>query len=175
MATYNTVYNEALAYIQSVCTNVSNFGSLPAQFKSGYTYTESADTTHKNNKATVTYTISNPISEVTADTVAAEYASVMTSFGITASTSLESKESLLNFYRALAHFCAKNVRFCGSQLVSGKYVVYVPGAAASAVTKLANSDKITAQGGNAVLTIIDDMVAVGRPYFVRYNVVLATV
>lgn len=164
MATYQTLYNQALTSIKSVCLNVSNFASLPAQYKSGYSYVQT------NARSNLKWTIKNPISQVAAATVEADFKALMQTYGITSILSnTVTPRGLFNFYSALANFCSSRICVCSSQLATGKYIVYVS-KTYSTVTKLPEGSVAYASDVNTICNTINGIIGSNaKSYFVTYT------
>ena len=166
MATYKTLYDDALSRLTSLCKNVSDYANLPAQFKSGYTYEQRAGST----RMYMVYTIQNPIAQADATAITNAFQTVMQQCGVYGVLNNEiTPKGLLNFYNALSLFCRHHVRICSSQLVSTNYVVFIPGTVEYNI-KLSEGNIIQANDILLVNHIVDDIIKSScKPYCVRYS------
>lgn len=164
MTTYQTLYNQALTSIKSVCLNVSNFASLPAQYKSGYSYVQT------NARSNLKWTIKNPISQVSASTVEADFRALMETYGITNILgNTVNPRGLFNFYSALANFCSSRICVCSSQLATGRYIVYVS-KTYSAINKLPEGSVAYASDVNMICKDINSIIGSNaKSYFITYT------
>lgn len=164
MTTYQTLYNQALTSIKSVCVNVSNFASLPAQYKSGYSYIQT------NARSNLKWTIKNPIVAVAAATVESDFRSLMQTYGIiNILGNTVTPRGLFNFYSALANFCSSRICICSSQLATGKYIVYVS-KTYSAVNKLPEGSVAYASDVNMICKDINSIIGSNaKSYYITYT------
>lgn len=161
--TYQQLYDVAFAKIVSQCVNVSNFANLPSMFKSGYTYVLS------NGRPRVTYTISNYVSEYTSSAVGTAFKATLAKYGITDLSLTASSKGILNFYKALITFCTANVRICGCQLTTNKYIVYVPGTEETPTVE-GEGELIGAYDLESLMTSVSSIIAGSiKAYEVRYT------
>lgn len=163
---YQDLYNTAYNNIVSVCTNINNWGSIPSQFKSGYTRTVT------NTKATATLSIVNPLSQVSASTVSSQLQSHLSNYGIDLSdtVNVEDATGLINFYTALASFVTGKVCLAGSSETDSKYIVYNSNGSIKAYTKIDPLDVIRANDNLTTTRTINQIIASNiKAYVVRYN------
>lgn len=165
MATYRTLYNQALSSIKSICMNVSNFGALPSHYKPGYTYTQS------NARAYLKWSISNPVNQVSTDTVDTDFSNLMNTYGITGILdNTVTPRGILNFYTALAVFCTARVCICSSQLNTNKYIVYDNSTSYSTYTKIPEGDLIYATDINTICGNINSIIGSNiKSKFIKYT------
>lgn len=85
MTTYRDLYTTALEEIKKVCKNVSDFGNVPPNVKTGYTYTvtKNGDDTSGKYAKTIKarFRIKNPINQVDKSVVESQFDSYMNSCG----------------------------------------------------------------------------------------------
>ena len=169
---YRDLYNTALSQITAACKNVSNFASLPAMYKAGYTHNVPISTNSKY-PFKVVYTIQNPISEVASSTVSTAFDASMDSHGIKAKLDQTvTTEGLIQFYKALASFCTANVKVCGCPLEKDRHIVYVAGTEGPSSSTTGSND-ITSGGLDVVSKTIPTILAANmKNYFVRYTVTM---
>lgn len=127
MTTYRELYDNALSRIKSVCRNVSNYGSLPSQMKSGYS--QSATSTQGGNYPQRPYAylrISNVVPQVATGTVDSQFSTHINNcgFGSMLDTNTTKRGELL-FMRAVGEFCAAKI-YTAQSRNSGRFVCYNP-------------------------------------------------
>lgn len=127
MTTYRELYNNALSKIKSVCKNVSNYGSLPSQMKSGYS--QGVTSTQGGNYPQRPYAylkISNVVPQVTTDTVDSQFSTHISNCGFSSilDTNTTARGEVL-FMRAVGEFCAAKI-YTAQSRNSGRFVCYNP-------------------------------------------------
>ncbi len=127
MTTYRELYNNALSRIKSVCKNVSNYGSLPSQMKSGYS--QSATSSQGGNYPQRPYAylnISNIVPEVTTSTVDSQFSTHITNCGFNGILDTNTtKRGEVLFMRAVGEFCASKI-YTAQSRNSSRVVCYNP-------------------------------------------------
>lgn len=162
--TYQELYNTALSTIKSVCLNVSNWGAVASQFKSGYSRVQS------NARAHLTISIVNPVSQVSSSTVDSQFSSWMVnSCGVNLSATVEPR-GLFNFYVALASFVTAKVCIVGGQETTTRQIMYNSGINPQGYTRMSGENVAVATDMATCSTTINQIICSNtRAYNVRYN------
>lgn len=130
MATYQSLYNSALATIKSRIYNYSPYyGNLPAVFKPGAVIDVAAANGNDgfNKTARLTAYIANPIGAVSESTINNAFSSVMSKYNINGNTLYQTATpaGLFNFYVGIAEFCCSRLQHATSVYASSSYLVYI--------------------------------------------------
>lgn len=161
---YQDLYNTALSSIKSACLNVSNWGAVASQFKSGYSRVQT------NARAHLTISVANPVSQVSSSTVDSQFNSWMVgSCGVILSATVEPR-GLFNFYVALASFVTAKVQIAGGQETTTRQIVYNSGNNPQGYTKMSGENIAVATDMATCSTTINQIICSNtRAYNVRYN------
>lgn len=128
--TYSQMVDLVKNWIKTNCTNISNFGSIPSCFKSGYTITGNCSGTFPTSlvdKYTVTIS-GNVVSEVAASTVDSQMSSFWSTYCGSLNVNLNiTAENYINFIQDMISFCSGRVFMAVSEYSANKYLVYNAG------------------------------------------------
>lgn len=165
--TYQQLYDIALNSIKSTCLNISNYDSIPAEFKSGYS------TKQTTKRAVLTITIVNPIGQVAPTTADSEFSAWIAQCGVNLSAEIDPR-GLLNFYVALASFCSAKVRVLGGQQSDTKQMVYIPNGVPTTYTTIPNGDLLVATDMDTCTTTINSIISNNtKSYAIQYTFVMS--
>ena len=165
---YQDLYDIALASIKSICLNVSNWESVVAQFKSGYSRQQT------NARAVLTISIVNPVNQVATSTVDSEFnAWMVSSCGVVLSATVEPR-GLFNFYVALASFVSAKVGVAGGQETTTQQIIYNASGTPQSYTKMAGENVAIATDMATCSTTINQIICSNtRAYNVQYDFVIS--
>ena len=165
---YQDLYDIALASIKSICLNVSDWESVVAEFKSGYSRQQT------NARAVLTISVANPVGQVATSTVDSEFNSWMvSSCGVVLSATVEPR-GLFNFYVALASFVSGKVQIAGGQESTTRQIIYNPDGTPQSYTKMAGENVAIATDMATCSTTINQIICSNtRARNVRYNFVIS--
>lgn len=127
--TYNTIINTVATWVDNNAYNLSRFSSLPAAFKSGYSYTINIPKTQGGNdtyQPTCTVTNSNYFTQTNTSTVISQLQQFFNARGVTNLNANVPTSEFLNFINNLVSFWSTKLVFTVSQFASGQYLIYQP-------------------------------------------------
>ena len=124
--TYGTIVDAVKNYIKNNCTNIINFGGIPAEFKSGYstTITISGGNGAATCYCTISITSGNVVQKTATD-VDNDMTSYLQLIGASNMLNDNVKDSeLLKFINDMVIFCTTKVAFSTSVHNSNRYMIY---------------------------------------------------
>lgn len=122
--TYNEIIEAVKNYIKTNCTNIANYSSIPACFKSGYT---ASGQIAGNATANSTYSVSitKAVAQVNDSTVDTDMTNFINSLGLgNKLTTNCSANNFFNFMNNMISFCSTKLAFATSQYSTNKYLIY---------------------------------------------------
>lgn len=133
--TYSQMVDLVKNWIKTNCTNISNFGSIPSCFKSGYSV--SGKCSHPNgcpsegrgvyDKYTITIS-GNIVSEVATSTVDSQMSSFWSTYCGSLNVNLNiTAENYIAFMQDMVSFCSGRVFMAVSEYSANKYLIYNSG------------------------------------------------
>ena len=151
--TYGSLITQARNLIKSTCNNVdSNYSSIPAQYKSGWT--QQTD----NNALHVTASLSsNAVSQVAGSTVETDFNNFMNTCGISAiSGNIITINGVLTFLNCLSSFCQARCVVYTSQYTTTNIIVYKTGTVTYPTVSYngSNTEIITALDTNNMVDVL---------------------
>lgn len=130
MATYQSLYNSALATVKSKCANYgTNFGSLLASFKQGYYFDKAsaAGTDGFNRTVYLRFYIANPVIQVNETVINNAFSQTMARYNIRGDVMSKTAtgRGLFNFYLAVADFCSTKLAMATNIASSATPIIFV--------------------------------------------------
>lgn len=122
--TYNEIIEAIKNHIKANCTNIANYGSIPACFKSGYTASGQI-AGNAAAKSTYSVSITKAVAQVDASTVDTDMTNFINGLGLGNKLSTNcSANNFFNFMNNMISFCSTKLAFATSQYSTDKYLIY---------------------------------------------------
>ncbi len=164
--TYQTLFDTFFNQLKTLCWNVSNFTGLPAQFKTGYT------TTQTSGLATFTWKISNPITQVTEDQLKTDVTQFFKDTRKIDLSATVTPRGLMNFYGAIACYCSSRIKAVGSLFNNnGSYVCAILNETIPTYTSIPDGIECVASDIQTLTTTINQIMGGSiRGYALKYTI-----
>lgn len=112
------LFDIAVNYISSVCTNISNYGAISAEFKPGWARE------FYHNRSRAVYAIQSFIGQSNRASVQSQLQSCLYTYGFNDLSKTLSESTITGFYSVIAAFTSARVRLASSQFSNNKYIYY---------------------------------------------------